>query len=122
MAGIGIVFYLAGVKVATFSAIVEAKTNNEAEYLAVLQALTLVRQLKYEVDIIDVYSDSKLVINQLKGNWKINKGELKSLYDSIMFISMLCKDENFKYLNLHWVSRDDNQEANDLAQNITEAS
>jgi len=49
-------------------------TNNELEYLAVLYALEYIED-HYSDDVITIYSDSKLVVNQLENKWKImNQG------------------------------------------------
>ena len=49
-------------------------TNNEAEYESLLAALEFCRENK--IDYIDIYMDSKLVVNQVKGLWKINYDHL----------------------------------------------
>lgn len=55
------------------------KSNNEAEYLAVIEALR--RALKeYGGDNeIELYSDSQLIVNQLKGEWKVKDADLRKL-------------------------------------------
>lgn len=46
------------------------RTNNEAEYSAVMALLEEVKRRK-EIGEITVYGDSQLVINQLNGKWKV---------------------------------------------------
>ncbi len=48
-------------------------TNNRAEYLAVLEAL------KFTTGDIEIYSDSKLVVNQLNHEWDIKDDSLRDL-------------------------------------------
>jgi len=48
-------------------------TNNQAEYLAVLEAL------KFITGDIEIYSDSKLVVNQLNHEWHIKEDDLRNL-------------------------------------------
>ena len=43
-------------------------TNNEAEYMALLDGMTMVNKLKGEV--IEVYLDSQLVVGEVNGEFK----------------------------------------------------
>ncbi|MEM3781682.1 MAG: reverse transcriptase-like protein [Candidatus Micrarchaeaceae archaeon] len=52
-------------------------TNNEAEYKAAIAALKAA--LALGADEIELYSDSKLMVNQLSGNFKVKSGSLKRL-------------------------------------------
>jgi ribonuclease HI len=55
------------------------KTNNEAEYLAVIAALgKAAEELGYGIDI-ELYSDSQLVIRQLNGSYRVKEVALKAL-------------------------------------------
>lgn len=58
-------------------------TNNMAEYFAVYDGVLY----SYNNDLLRGYnsivSDSQLIINQLKGNWKINNGDLKEINNII---------------------------------------
>ncbi len=54
-------------------------TNNEAEYHAVIEGLKAVSDWK--PDRLEVYLDSKLVVEQLKGSYRVKKPELKALYE-----------------------------------------
>ncbi len=53
-------------------------TNNEAEYHALIEGLKAVRE--WEPDRLEVYLDSKLVVEQINGRWKIKAPELQSLH------------------------------------------
>lgn len=52
-------------------------TNNEAEYSALIEGLKQAIDLGW-TDIV-VQGDSKLVVNQVAGSWKVNKDNLKPL-------------------------------------------
>ncbi len=52
-------------------------TNNEAEYRALIEGLKAVREWK--PDRLEVYLDSKLVVEQMNGAWKIKARELMPL-------------------------------------------
>jgi ribonuclease HI len=54
-------------------------TNNVAEYEAFINALKQIRRLGWEHDKIVVYTDSQLLHNQLKEEWKVGP-ELLPLY------------------------------------------
>ena len=55
----------------------ELHTNNYAEYQGLLDLLKWADTNK--VYYLEIYSDSALVVNQVRGSWKVNKEELKSL-------------------------------------------
>ena len=55
-------------------------TNNVAEYRALIAALERARKLGDEVSC---FSDSKLMINQLKGKYKVKKKHLKELFEKV---------------------------------------
>ncbi|MBI4136701.1 ribonuclease HI family protein [Candidatus Roizmanbacteria bacterium] len=56
-------------------------TNNEAEYRAVIEALKEVVPMKNRISSILFVMDSKLVCEQLRGNWKIKQDHLKELFE-----------------------------------------
>jgi ribonuclease HI len=53
-------------------------TNNEAEYKALIEGLTAVMQWK--PDRLEIYLDSKLVVEQINGGYKVKKLELQPLH------------------------------------------
>ena len=86
----------------------ENATNNYAEYMAILLALKKCNEMKIKNLIIK--GDSKLVIQQIQGNYKINSPTLKSLYDLVTV--ELEKIDNLKLIH---IERELNKEADDLA-------
>ncbi|MDE1869720.1 MAG: ribonuclease HI family protein [Candidatus Micrarchaeota archaeon] len=56
------------------------KTNNIAEYLAIIAALKKVLSEYGEQSEVKLFSDSELVINQLQGNYKVRDPKLKALH------------------------------------------
>jgi ribonuclease HI len=56
-------------------------TNNQAEYTAL--KLVLEECLKMGIKEVDVYMDSLLVINQIKGIFKVKNRDLWPIYDAI---------------------------------------
>jgi ribonuclease HI len=68
-------------------------TNNVAEYRAILHALELAKH--YTDGEVVCYSDSKLMINQLNGDFKAKKPHLKKLRDMVIERTMQFKKVTF---------------------------
>jgi ribonuclease HI/pterin-4a-carbinolamine dehydratase len=77
-------------------------TNNQAEYTAL--KLALEECLKNNVQEVEVYMDSLLVINQVRGIFKIKNRDLWPLHDSIIKLS-----KQFKHINFSHVPREFNK-------------
>jgi len=79
----------------------EKTTNNEAEYLAVIHALSLCAN----GDV--VFTDSQLVVNQCKreeiGRWKVNEPRLRELQGLVL--AALAEKPDVELL---WVARSEN--------------
>ena len=57
-------------------------TNNVAEYLALIEGLTAVSEWK--PDRVEVYLDSKLVVEQVRGNYRVKNAALAPLHARAM--------------------------------------
>ncbi len=57
-------------------------TNNEAEYLTMLEGLITAK--KIGIKNIAIFSDSQLVVRQIKGEYKIKKERLRKINQEIM--------------------------------------
>ncbi|MDE1834307.1 MAG: ribonuclease HI family protein [Candidatus Micrarchaeota archaeon] len=77
------------------------KTNNVAEYLAIIAALESAAE-EYGYDIqVNLYSDSQLAISQLDGKYKVKSAELKKLnHDALELL------KQFAEYTLHNVPRE----------------
>jgi len=62
------------------------KTNNEAEYLGVLAAYKWLTEKGLSAEKINFYLDSKLVVNQLKGLFKIKNARMAELISKIKIL------------------------------------
>ncbi|MFW0862417.1 MAG: ribonuclease HI family protein [Candidatus Komeilibacteria bacterium] len=71
-------------------------TNNQAEYQGLILGLKKVVELKAEE--VSVYMDSELIINQLKGNYKVKNKELASLFVKAWNITLGFKKINFEHI------------------------
>lgn len=56
------------------------KTNNQAEYLALLIGICIAKQYMESHDLLSIVSDSELLIKQLKGEYKVKNPALKTLH------------------------------------------
>ncbi len=85
------------------------KTNNQAEYLAFLIGILLVKQVMQPSDVIEITSDSLLLVKQMCGEYKVKNPNIKQLH------AVGCE---FLY-GIDWrichVLRSDNVEADELA-------
>lgn len=64
-------------------------TNNVAEYTAVYEALKYVKEKFAENSLqIELYADSRLVIEQLSGRFKIKSAHLKPIIKKIRILSL----------------------------------
>lgn len=61
-----------------------SKTNNEAEYIALLLGLAVVQDFIKPGEKLIIISDSELLVRQLQGVYKVKKPELRVLYDQVM--------------------------------------
>ncbi|WP_435117296.1 ribonuclease HI [Halolamina sp. C58] len=84
------------------------RTNNQAEYEALLRALRAARDLG--LDEIDVRGDSQLVVKQLRGEWNTNDPELREL--RVTARELL---REFDRWDVEHVPREINERADDLA-------
>ena len=83
-------------------------TNNVAEYRALL--LGLDKALEIGIDDIEIVNDSELVARQIRGEYKVKHVDLKPL-----FYESLAKLERFKSWSIRNVPRDENSDADALA-------
>ncbi len=63
---------------ATISEALGTQTNNVAEWTGVLRALELARRLGAER--VDMFLDSKLIVEQLHGRWRVKDAKLQPLW------------------------------------------
>ncbi len=85
------------------------QTNNYAEYEAVALALTEAKERGFGRRPVEIRMDSKLVVEQVLGNWKIKEPTLKPLAAKV---HMLLKE--FSGFTFTYVPREQNKEADRL--------
>ena len=85
------------------------KTNNQAEYEAVIFAFEKIEELE-GVEELDFYLDSNLVVEQLNENFKIKNPELAKLFVKIWNLKAKYKRVSFTH-----IPREENTKADALA-------
>ncbi len=110
-AAVGVVFYnQEGKKLLQASKFIGNTTNNQAEYQAVILALQIAK-IKFAVKQIHFFLDSKLVVEQLNGNYKIKNKGLKPLYFEVKKMQL-----NFPLVLYDYVPREKNRVADKLVK------
>lgn len=97
----------------TYSEAIGNATNNIAEYKAVIFGLKKAKHLlggeESKNSVIEVRSDSELVVSQLNGEYKVKDEDLKPL-----FIDVWNAKQDFKHVSFHHIPREDNVLADSL--------
>lgn len=84
---------------------------NLAEYAGLRAALIWLIQYNLTKEIIQIYGDSNLVINQMFGTWRIKNG----IYSEIALETEKIL-KSFPYINGSWIPREQNSEADELSK------
>ena len=63
----------------------------------------------YSTKKVEIRSDSQLVVNQLKGDYKVKARRILPLYKEVLFLM-----SKFRDIQIKWISRDNNREADKL--------
>jgi len=87
-------------------------SNNFAEYLALIQALNYAVNSDYKN--IELYSDSKLIVEQVNGRWKVKSNDLQPLAQAASSRIQALRDAG-KQVTLRWIPREQNVHADSLA-------
>jgi len=98
----------AGNTIAELSEFIGIATNNVAEYRGLLAGLEYAKS--HQAQVIKVYSDSELVVKQVKGIYKVKSPDLKPLFDQVLRTAA-----GFPKFSIHHVPRARNSEADRLA-------
>ena len=84
-------------------------TNNVAEYRALLLGLKKCKEIG--ISKLQVFMDSKLVVEQMSGRWKVKNKVLIPIYNEI-------KEITFDEIKFTWIPRKENVHADQLANKI----
>jgi ribonuclease H / adenosylcobalamin/alpha-ribazole phosphatase len=90
-------------------------TNNVAEYSGLVAGLTAARDLG--ASHVDVRMDSKLVVEQMSGRWRIKHVPLQTLADQARELVA-----GFRAVTFEWIPRERNTAADRLANEAMDAA
>lgn len=82
---------------------------NQVEYAALIATLNIAKEKK--VRCVQVRGDSKLVCNQVAGNWEVKSEKLQSLYQTVKDLT-----REFQCVEMIHVPREQNFEADGAAK------
>lgn len=111
-AGAGYVLFKDNKLIKSESCYLGVQSNNFAEYMALILSLSEIISLGEKKCL--VYSDSKLVCEQIKGNFKVKHQNIFPLY-------VLAKRiiANFSQFSIDYIEREKNKDADKLAKKAT---
>lgn len=102
-------------RLATVSECIGSTTNNVAEYRAVIAGLEAAREFPSRV--IRVRADSLLVIEQLKGKWRVKQDHLRRLHSRALGLL-----DEYQEVDLAHVPREQNTDADALVNAALDAA
>lgn len=79
-AGVGIAIMKNDTVYAQYGYHVGTKTNNQAEYLALVMGIYYIKQVIQQEDLLLITSDSQLLVRHMTGHYKVKHPDLKPLY------------------------------------------
>jgi len=88
------------------------QSNNFAEYMALI--FPLIDIIEQNQKKVKVFSDSKLVCEQIKGNFKVKNKNIYPLF--VLAKNLISKLDSFEIIH---IDREDNLEADELAKEAT---
>jgi ribonuclease HI len=104
-----------GEEVAERAKTIGEATNNVAEYRALLLGIELAKEL--DADEVEFVGDSKLIVEQVKGNWKVKQDHLRPLHAK-------TKDalRGLPNWSIRHVKRGENERADELLNDALDAA
>ena len=104
-----------GTMLAAHGEAIGTATNNVAEYRALIAGLE--KAVELGVDDLEVFSDSELLVKQMRGEYKVKKATLKELSEEAAGLSRQLESVTFTA-----VRREDNELADRLVNEALDAS
>ncbi len=86
-------------------------SNNVAEYAALCEAFRFLIKEKMTRLPIEIRSDSRLLVNQMKGEWKFHNGLYAQKYRDAKALATQVDRVKFR-----WIPREENKEADALSR------
>lgn len=99
----------------TYKEYIGEATNNHAEYRALVKSLEVIKKMiennEADIDEIEFYSDSELMVNQINFDYRVKEPDLAVLNNKF---HVLIKKLNIPY-KIYYISRDKNKNSDRLA-------
>jgi len=108
-AGIGGLLKIDNKIIFSFSENIGKKTNNEAEYIALIKGIEIC--VESNILNISIFSDSELVVKQINGDYKVKNDRMSKLHKRTH--ELLSELKSWKVVH---VLRDKNVEADELSK------
>jgi|TARA_B100001540_G_C15720898_1_gene603004 ribonuclease HI len=108
-AGIGGLLKLENEVIFSFSENIGEKTNNEAEYLALIKGIEIC--VENNILNVSIFSDSELVVKQINGDYKVKNDRMSILHKKTH--ELLSSLRSWKVVH---ILRDKNVEADELSK------
>ena len=86
-------------------------TNNISEYEGLILALELARELG--VTHLKIRSDSRLIVEQVLGSWRVKEAHLKPLHARALELAA-----GFEHVEIDWVRRERNRRSDELCREV----
>ena len=97
-------------EIATYKKYIGKHTNNVAEYLGCFHGVQAC--IQEGIKNVTIYGDSKLVIEQVSGRWKVKSDNIRPIYNEI---KKVLDTNPFEKIEFKHVKRNKNTRADQLA-------
>ncbi|TFH40240.1 MAG: ribonuclease HI family protein [Chrysiogenales bacterium] len=91
------------------SSYIGRRTNNFAEYAAMIRALRIA--IYFKTEELKIRTDSELIVKQIGGEYRVKNDQIKKLYDEAMTLI-----KSIKKFKIEHVPRTQNDKADYLAR------
>lgn len=90
------------------------RTNNQAEYSGLVNALTMLSELKEPSSVdVSIYADSELVVKQVNGQYRVKNANIIPLYQNAVLLL-----RRFKSFKISHVRREENKVCDAIVNRI----
>jgi len=86
----------------------DSLTNNQSEYFALRDALEFC--IDKGIEKVKIFSDSELLVNQMKGEYEVNSENIMEIYEEAKSL-----ESELSYIEYNHVPREENEDADELA-------
>jgi ribonuclease HI len=107
--GAGIYILKNGTAVIEKNFFLGTRTNNQAEYLALVLGICVLKNYLSAEDLVFIVSDSQLLVRQINGDYKVKEHNLQILHRAVHKLLISCA------YTIGHVMREDNKNADRLA-------